>query len=100
MEAGFKKATQERMKAIGVLLDASGQAAWEARHKVRPKSNYLNFGTRLSANAKLRELRSQVDKNKEAVRKLISGVVGPEYDDFKSDVAEALEEIERVFKGE
>jgi hypothetical protein len=100
IEAGLKKQAEETMKTIGGLLDASGQAAWEAQHKVRPKSNYLMFSTRLEANARLRELKAQIDENKKAVVKLLGGVAGPDYETFKTDIEEALQEIDRVFKGE
>lgn len=100
IEAGLKKQAEETMKTIGWLLDASGQAAWEAKHKIRPKSNYLMFNTRLEANSRLRELKAQIDENKKAVVKLLGGVVRPEHENFRADVEEALQEIDRVFKGD
>ncbi len=97
---GLREADEKRKAEIGEHLDAAANLAWEARHKVRAKVNYLLFGTRMEADARLKEIRVAMDEHIKAVAKLKGSLPGPEHQDFKRLVDDQAAEIERVFRGE
>ncbi len=100
LRAAFIAEAEKSKAQVVALLDKCGQAAWEARNKVRPSSNYLNFSTRQKANEKLRDLRSQVDGYKREIGAVMVKLAEvPEHAHFRADVGEALIEIEAVFAG-
>lgn len=96
----FQEKDEKRKTAIGQKLNEAGKVAWEARHKVRPTSNYLNFDTKLTSAARLQGLRGRLDEAKEFIARELSNLVGPENLDFHKLVDEQLREIEKTFATE
>jgi hypothetical protein len=95
---GLVHRQQEQKERIAELLDEAGAAAWQARHKVRPKINYLKFESRFKAEAELRKLRATIDQAFDEISKIKNELVADE--DFKRMVREHQAEINAVYRGE